>query len=178
MSSMAPTRTRVAIVGGGPAGLMLSHLLYVAGIESVVVDNRTVEQIETTHRAGILERDSVRLLVDSGVSDRVLTDGHEHEGISLRFGGVSHRIDFQKLAGASCWLYPQTEVFIDLHRARTRDGGELRYGITDTEVVDPKEELLGPEDLLQRVTRQVEVAREPAQVGRGARPAVAALRDG
>ncbi|MCF3938243.1 4-hydroxybenzoate 3-monooxygenase [Gordonia sp. GW1C4-4] len=136
MSSMAPTRTRVAIVGGGPAGLMLSHLLYVAGIESVVVDNRTVEQIETTHRAGILERDSVRLLVDSGASDRVLTDGHEHEGISLRFGGVSHRIDFQKLAGASCWLYPQTEVFIDLHRARTRDGGDLRYGITDTEVVD------------------------------------------
>ncbi|WAC53570.1 4-hydroxybenzoate 3-monooxygenase [Gordonia sp. SL306] len=128
------TTTQVAIVGGGPAGLMLSHLLHVAGIESVVVDNRTVEQIETTHRAGILERDSVRLLVDSGVSDRVLTEGHEHEGISLRFGGVSHRIDFQKLAGASCWLYPQTQVFVDLHRARTRDGGDLRYGITDTEV--------------------------------------------
>ncbi|NDZ92600.1 4-hydroxybenzoate 3-monooxygenase [Streptomyces sp. SID6673] len=128
------TTTQVAIVGGGPAGLMLSHLLHIAGIESVVVDNRTVEQIETTHRAGILERDSVRLLVDSGVSDRVLTEGHEHEGISLRFGGVSHRIDFQKLAGASCWLYPQTQVFVDLHRARTRDGGDLRYGITDTEV--------------------------------------------
>ncbi|GAB92604.1 4-hydroxybenzoate 3-monooxygenase [Gordonia rhizosphera] len=128
------TRTQVAIVGGGPAGLMLSHLLHVAGIESVVVDNRTVEQIETTHRAGILERDSVRLLVDSGASDRVLTDGHEHEGIALRFGGVSHRIDFQKLTGASCWLYPQTDVFIDLHRTRTRDAGDLRYGITDTEV--------------------------------------------
>ncbi|MYR07307.1 4-hydroxybenzoate 3-monooxygenase [Gordonia sp. SID5947] len=128
------TTTQVAIVGGGPAGLMLSHLLHVAGIDSVVVDNRTVEQIETTHRAGILERDSVRLLVDSGVSDRVLTDGHEHEGISLRFGGVSHRIDFQKLTGASCWLYPQTQVFVDLHRARTRDGGDMRYGITGTEV--------------------------------------------
>ncbi|AZG46528.1 4-hydroxybenzoate 3-monooxygenase [Gordonia insulae] len=134
MNAGPTTRTQVAIVGGGPAGLMLSHLLHVAGIESVVVDNRTVEQIETTHRAGILERDSVRLLVDSGVSDRVLTEGHEHEGIALRFGGVSHRIDFQKLTGASCWLYPQTEVFIDLHRARTRDGGDLRYGITDTEV--------------------------------------------
>ncbi|MGV9669672.1 4-hydroxybenzoate 3-monooxygenase [Gordonia sp. NPDC003504] len=136
MSTVASTRTQVAIVGGGPAGLMLSHLLHVAGIESVVVDNRTIEAIETTHRAGILERDSVRLLVDSGVSDRVLTDGHEHEGIDLRFGGVSHRIDFQKLAGASCWLYPQTDVFIDLHRARLRDGGDLRYGVTDTEVAE------------------------------------------
>ena len=129
------TRTQVAIVGGGPAGLMLSHLLHQAGIESVVVDNRTAHTIETTHRAGILERDSVRLLVDSGV-DRVLRDGHRHEGIDLRFGGVSHRIDFEALVGASCWLYPQTDVFIDLHARRTADGGDLRYGITDTEVLD------------------------------------------
>lgn len=130
------TRTRVAVVGGGPAGLALSHLLHVAGIDSVVLDNRTYHDIETTHRAGILERDSVRLLLDSGVSDRVLRDGHEHQGIDLRFGGVSHRIDFQHLVGASCWLYPQTDVFIDLHAARTRDGGDLRYGISDTEVTD------------------------------------------
>jgi p-hydroxybenzoate 3-monooxygenase len=129
------TRTQVAVVGGGPAGLMLSHLLHVAGIESVVLDTRTAEEIEGTHRAGILERDSVRLLVESGVGDRVLTDGHEHQGIDLRFGGAGHRIDFQRLAGASCWLYPQTEVFVDLHRARTRDGGDLRYGVASTEVV-------------------------------------------
>jgi p-hydroxybenzoate 3-monooxygenase len=65
-----------------------------------------------------------------------LTDGHEHEGIRLRFGGQSHRIDFQALAGASCWLYPQTDVFVDLHRARVRDGGDLRYGVTETQVSD------------------------------------------
>src|SRR5690242_6504219 len=116
------TRTQVAVVGGGPAGLMLSHLLHVAGIESVVLDNRTVETIEHTHRAGILEQDSVRLLVESGVSDRVMPHGHEHQGISLRFDGQSHRVDFQALAGASCWLYPQTDVFVDLHRARVSDG--------------------------------------------------------
>ena len=130
------TRTQVAIVGGGPAGLLLSHLLHLSGIDSVVVDNRTVETIQNTHRAGILEQNSVRLLTDTGVSDRVLTEGHEHQGIDLRFGGVSHRIDFQELAGASCWLYPQTEVFIDLHRARQRDGGELHYGVTGTAVHD------------------------------------------
>ncbi|CAO5179118.1 4-hydroxybenzoate 3-monooxygenase (NAD(P)H) [Frankia sp. AiPs1] len=129
------TRTQVAIVGGGPAGLMVSHLLHLAGIDSIVIDNRAVRTIETTHRAGILERDSVRLLVDSGL-DRVLRDGHRHEGISLRFRGLSHRIDFENLAGASCWLYPQTDIFIDLHRARTADGADLRFGITDTEVVD------------------------------------------
>lgn len=120
------------MVGGGPAGLMLSHLLHLADIESVVLDTRSVDIIENTHRAGILERDSVRLLVDSGVSDRVLTDGHEHQGIDLRFGGESHRIDFQALVGASCWLYPQTDVFVDLRRARTRDEGNLRYGVAET----------------------------------------------
>lgn len=115
---------------------MLAYLLGVAGIDTVVLDRRTHDEIAHTHRAGILERDSVRLLVDSGVSDRVLTDGDEHQGIDLRFGGVSHRIDFQKLVGASCWLYPQTDVFLDLHAARVRDHGDLRYGVTDTEVLD------------------------------------------
>jgi p-hydroxybenzoate 3-monooxygenase len=128
--------TTVGIVGGGPAGLMLSHLLQLAGIDSVVIETRSREEIEQTHRAGILERDSVRLLVESGVSDRVLRDGHEHQGIDLRFGGISHRIDFQSLVGASTWLYPQTDVFVDLASARSRDGGDVRYGVTETAVVD------------------------------------------
>jgi len=133
---MTFTRTQVGIVGGGPAGLMLSHLLHVAGIESVVIDTRTRKEIEETHRAGILERGSVRLLVDTGVSDRVLREGHEHRGIQLRFGGVSHLVDFQALVGASTWLYPQTDVFIDLANARQRDGGDVRFGIASTTVED------------------------------------------
>ena len=130
------TRTTVGIVGGGPAGLMLSHLLHRAGVDSVVVDHRTRREIEETVRAGILEHGSVRLLVDSGASDRVLQEGHEHRGIELAFGGSGHRIDFPSLADASVWLYPQTDVFMDLAAARHRDGGDVRFGIADTRVVD------------------------------------------
>jgi len=126
----------VAVVGGGPAGLMLAHLLGRAGIESLAVDLRTREEIEHTHRAGILEADSVRLLVDNGVSDRVLRDGDEHRGIELGFGGATHRLDFEALVGASVQLYPQTEVFIDLADARERDGGDVRFGVTDVDVAD------------------------------------------
>jgi p-hydroxybenzoate 3-monooxygenase len=136
MSARVLTRTTVGIVGGGPAGLMLSHLLHRSGIDSVVVDHRTRPQIEATVRAGILEADTVRLLLDTGASDRVTRDGQAHEGIELRFGGQSHRIDFAALVGESVWLYPQTEVFIDLADARARDEGDVRFGVRDTEVVD------------------------------------------
>lgn len=136
MTSPTVTRTSVGIVGAGPAGLMLSHLLSLSGIDSVVVDNRTRTDIEQTVRAGILERDSVRLLVDSGVSDRVLSEGHEHQGIDLAFGGAGHRIDFSELTGASVWLYPQTDVFIDLAASRDKAGGDVRFGVRDTYVTD------------------------------------------
>jgi len=132
----AVTQTTVGIVGGGPAGLMLSHLLSLAGISSVVVDHRTRAEIENTVRAGILEADSVRLLVDTGVSDRVHRDGIAHQGIDLRFCGQNHRIDFKELVGESSWLYPQTDVFIDLADARDRDGGDVRFGVGGTRVVD------------------------------------------
>jgi len=130
---MTVSTTPVAIVGAGPAGLMLSHLLAQRGIESVAIDTRTRQDIETTHRAGILEADSARMLLD-GVSDRILRDGYEHEGVELRLHGQGHRIDFQELVGASVWLYPQTDVFIDLADARERDGGDVRFGVTEVEV--------------------------------------------
>ncbi|MGI8679420.1 MAG: 4-hydroxybenzoate 3-monooxygenase [Jatrophihabitans sp.] len=131
---MTIEKTTVGIVGGGPAGLLLSHLLARAGIDCVVVDNRTRYEIEHTSRAGILEADTVRTLVESGVSERVLREGHEHQGISLRFGGVSHRIDFADLVGRSVWLYPQTDVFVDLADARVRDAGDVRFGVSDTRI--------------------------------------------
>ncbi|AOY73645.1 4-hydroxybenzoate 3-monooxygenase [Arthrobacter sp. TES] len=128
--------TQVAIMGAGPAGLMLSHLLAKQGIESVVVEIRSRKDIEETVRAGILEHGTVNLLVDSGVSDRVLREGDRHDGIELRLNGESHRINFKELVGESVWLYPQTDVFMDLAARREADGGDVRYSVTDTSVSD------------------------------------------
>ena len=144
-------RTRVAIVGAGPAGLLLSHLLASAGIESIVIDQRTRDEIESTIRAGILEHGTVEVLDSSGASDRVLTVGHRHDGIELRFEGQGHRIDFPGLTGRSVWLYPQHEVLKDLIAARLAGGQDLRFGVTaerveDAETDRPQVVATGPDD--------------------------------
>ncbi|WP_345800788.1 4-hydroxybenzoate 3-monooxygenase [Microbacterium sp. AZCO] len=126
----ATVRTRVAIIGAGPAGLLLSHLLGNAGIESIVIDQRTRDEIETTIRAGILEQGTVEVLASSGASDRVLTAANRHEGIELRFAGDGHRIDFAALVDRAVYLYPQHEALKDLIRARLAAGQDLRFGVT------------------------------------------------
>ena len=102
-------RTRVAIIGAGPAGLLLAHLLANAGIESIVIDSRTREEIETTIRAGILEQGTVEILDESGASDRVRTVGHRHDGIELRFAGEGspHRLR-RRSSAAACGCTPST----------------------------------------------------------------------
>jgi len=127
-------RTRVAIIGAGPAGLMLSHLLAIAGIESIVVDRRSRPEIETTIRAGILEQGTVELLESSGASTRARTAGTRHDGIELRFAGEGHRIDFAALVGRGVWLYPQHEVLKDLISTRLADGQDLRFETTAVRV--------------------------------------------
>lgn len=127
-------RTRVAIVGAGPAGLLLSHLLAGAGIESVVIDQRSRDEIESTIRAGILEQGTVDVLTATGASPRVLRDGHRHDGIELRFDGQGHRIDFPSLVGRSVWLYPQHEVLKDLIASRLTGGQDVRFGTTAVRV--------------------------------------------
>ncbi|QEE62155.1 4-hydroxybenzoate 3-monooxygenase [Salinibacterium sp. dk2585] len=124
-------RTQVGIIGAGPAGLLLSHLLDRAGISSVVIDKRSREDIEKTIRAGILEQGTVDVLVNTGVSDRVLRDGHKHDGIELRFQGEGHRIDFPSLVGRSVYLYPQHEVLIDLIASRLAAGADIRFGASN-----------------------------------------------
>ncbi|GAA1696480.1 4-hydroxybenzoate 3-monooxygenase [Microcella alkalica] len=125
-------RTPVAIVGAGPAGLLLAHLLDEHGIDSIVVDLRTRGEIESTIRAGILEQGTVELLDRLGEHSRARTVGHRHDGIELRFEGEGHRIDFPALTGRSAWLYPQHEVLKDLIAARVAAGQDLRFGVTVT----------------------------------------------
>ncbi|PPF60013.1 4-hydroxybenzoate 3-monooxygenase [Clavibacter michiganensis] len=132
--------TRVAIVGAGPAGLILSQLLADAGIDSVIVDSRSRADIEATIRAGILEQGTVDLLRRIDPDTRVDTVGNRHDGIELRFGDEGHRIDFPALVGRSVWLYPQHEVLKDLLALRLRAGQDLRFGVSVAGVdsSDPK----------------------------------------
>src|ERR1700683_5071055 len=104
-------RTQVGIVGAGPAGLMLSHLLHLAGIESVIVEPRSRQYAEERVRAGLLEQSTVDLMIETGVGERLKREGLTHHGIELRFGGQAHRIDFQDLAkGRAVTIYPQHKV--------------------------------------------------------------------
>ena len=128
-------RTQVGIVGAGPAGLMLSHLLHLRGIESVVIDLRTREDIEETIKAGVLEQSTIDLMSQTGVGDRMHRDGFLHHGINLAFAGEMHRINMYELTGGrAVMVYAQHEVLKDLIARRLADGGDLRFGITGTTV--------------------------------------------
>ena len=130
-------RTQVGIVGAGPAGLMLSHLLHRRGVESVVVESRSREAIESTIRAGILEQSTVDLMTEAGVGGRVKQEGVVHRGTIFRFSGRDHRIDFEGLTGGRvATLYPQHEVLKDLIKARLDAGGDVRFESKDTAVED------------------------------------------
>jgi p-hydroxybenzoate 3-monooxygenase len=131
------TRTQVGIVGAGPAGLLLSHLLHLEGIESVVVETRSRDYVEHRVRAGVLEHAPVDLLKRAGVGVRLVKEGLVHQGIELRFGGRGHRLDFPSLAGGrSIVVYGQQEVVKDLIRARLDAGGQIDFDVTDTAVDD------------------------------------------
>ena len=124
--TLRSVHTQVGIVGAGPAGLLLSHLLALEGIESVVLDARSRDAIETTIRAGVLEDHVAQLLRDVGVGERMDSEGAVHHGIELRWSGRHHRIDFAELTdGREIMLYGQHEVVKDLNAARTQAGGQL-----------------------------------------------------
>jgi p-hydroxybenzoate 3-monooxygenase len=128
-------RTQVGIVGAGPAGLLLSHLLHLEGIESVVIESRGRDYVEQRVRAGVLEQGSVDLLVQAGAGERLRREGLVHHGIELRFGGRGHRIDMTELTGGRCiTVYGQQEVVKDLIRARLDAGGQVLFDASEVSV--------------------------------------------
>jgi p-hydroxybenzoate 3-monooxygenase len=132
-----PSRTQVGIVGAGPAGLMLSHLLHLQGIESVVIENRSRQYVEERVRAGVLEQGTVGLLTETGVGERMKREGMVHHGIELRFQGRAHRIDFEDLTGGKgITIYSQHEVVKDLTNARLAAGGQVLFEVEKVSVHD------------------------------------------
>jgi p-hydroxybenzoate 3-monooxygenase len=134
---MIRKRTQVVIVGAGPAGLLLGHLLQRLGIASVILECRSRAYVEQRVRAGVLEPGSVDLLVTAGVGERLQKEGLVHHGIELRFGGTGHRIDLTRLSGGrSITVYGQQEVVKDLIRARLAVGGEILFDVDSVTLHD------------------------------------------
>lgn len=115
---MVTIRTQVGILGAGPAGLFLAHLLHRAGIESMVLERRSRYYVERRVRAGVLEHNAAQMLRDAGIGERLDREGLEHGGIHIRFDGESHRIDFKSLTGRTIFVYGQQEIVKDLIAAR------------------------------------------------------------
>jgi p-hydroxybenzoate 3-monooxygenase len=128
-------RTQVGIVGAGPAGLVLAHLLHQRGIESVVVEARDRDYVQGRVRAGVLEQGTVDLLAELGLDERLRREGLVHEGLELRFGGRGHRIALSDLTGGrAITIYGQQEVVRDLIDARLADGAPLLFEAGDVSV--------------------------------------------
>jgi len=132
-------RTQIGIVGAGPAGLMLSHLLHRAGVESVVVENRSRQYVQDRVRAGVLEQGTVDLMNATGVGERLGREGLIHRGLELRFGRHGHRrgyrIDlFALTGGKAITIYGQNKVVEDLTDARLAAGGRIFFAAEDVSV--------------------------------------------
>jgi p-hydroxybenzoate 3-monooxygenase len=130
-------RTQIGIVGAGPAGLFLSHLLQLQGIESIVIEARSRPYIEDRVRAGVLEQSTVDLFNEAGVGERMRREGLMHHGFELRFNGQAHRIDMFQLTGGRCiTVYGQQEVIKDLVQARLNAGGQILFDVEDVSIHD------------------------------------------
>ncbi|HEU5177885.1 MAG TPA: 4-hydroxybenzoate 3-monooxygenase [Burkholderiales bacterium] len=129
-------RTQVGIVGAGPAGLILSHLLHLEGISSVILENRSRDYIESRIRAGLLEQWATDLLIETGVGTRMQREAMFHNGVHFAFNGALHYIDFRDLVGKGVTIYGQQEVVKDLVARRLDDGGEILFEVSDVSVHD------------------------------------------
>jgi len=133
---MSTKKTRIGIIGAGPAGLMLSHLLHLSGIDNVVIENRSREYVENRIRAGILEYEVAQLLRETGLGERMDTVGHRHDGTNFLVQGELHHLSFQDLVGKHVMLYSQHEVVRDLIAANLAHGVEIIFEASDVAVHD------------------------------------------
>ncbi len=132
---MERIRTQVGIVGAGPAGLLLGHLLHLEGIESIQIENRSREYCESRIRAGVLECGTAELLAQAGVGERMKREGMVHQGVYLRFRRRSHHVLFPELTGGKCiTVYGQHEVVKDLIAARLGAGARISFEVEGVEV--------------------------------------------
>ena len=129
-------RIPVVVIGAGPAGMLLSHLLASDGVESIVIETRSEDYVLARIRAGILEHSSVELLRSVGLGEPLASDGLEHRGIYLQSPRGRHHLDFVDLVGRSVWVYGQTEVQKDLVAARTAQGQQVFYEVSDVHLHD------------------------------------------
>ncbi|CAM03306.1 p-hydroxybenzoate 3-monooxygenase [Saccharopolyspora erythraea NRRL 2338] len=131
---MRAVRTRVAVVGAGPSGLLLSHLLHTQGIDSVVLERRSREHVESRVRAGMLEQGVADLIRQAGVGARMDREGFVHDGFELRIGDRRHRVSLTGLTGRTVCMYGQQELVKDLIRARTEAAATLHFGVEDVKL--------------------------------------------
>ncbi len=130
-------RTQVGIIGAGPAGLLLSLMLAKEGIDSIVLESRSREDVESTIRAGVLEQGTVELMTQLGIDERMKREGFVHHGVELRFDGYGHRIDFHELTnGKAIMVYPQHEVVKDGIAARLQQGGQILFNVKHVTLYD------------------------------------------
>jgi p-hydroxybenzoate 3-monooxygenase len=129
-------KTQIGIVGAGPAGLMLSHLLSLVGISSIIIESRSRQYCEERVRAGLMENWVADMMIATGAGERLKREAMVHNGIHLTFNGVAHKIDFTKLIDRHVYIYDQKEVVTDLIAKRIADGGKIIFEVEDTSVHD------------------------------------------
>ncbi len=131
-------KTQVAIIGGGPSGLLLSQLLHTRGIDSIVLERKTKDYVLSRIRAGVLERGLVALMEEAGVAERMHREGYPHHGTMIAYGDEMFRLEFTKHTNHSVMIYGQTEVTRDLYEMREKTGGKIEYNVEDVVINDAK----------------------------------------